>query len=328
MEIPKDILLGVPGYFGLTGVLWAPVWLLLLVCVSHLLLPGIASFNKDSAIWRKKCNQISFKYDWSYHVIWIGVIPLCILLMYMGHRKASTFIDETLTKYQLLDLGEIRQYRWIPVISLLVGSVIAFLIFRVNREGYIRAPKPMGTWWMPNPKAKRPATVTVAYHVWCALIAATGIVYLIHHVAICVNVQNFLQQDPAWARDAILDLERSPTPLLVTIDSMRQYFMSPIYVLVPGIIIGTFEIASRQDHLGVGVDATIIVTVLLIAVGVFLLYLIPVLATGLVSKIRTAELRPDVDNVSIFPSNIGLFFGMIFTPAYAEIARRIWKRLK
>lgn len=316
MDIPKDILLGLPGYTGLTGPLWATVWLLLLVCVSHLLLPALASLNKHARIWQKETNRITFIYDWSYHVIWIGTVPAAVLLIYWFHGEASIFIQKILPGYKL-QLDSLRNSMLIPVVSLAVTSVIAGLLYRVNRRGYVDSR--MSTWWLPDP-VRGPSLVTVAYHVWCALLASVVVAYLIHHLAISVYVHDLLR-GPTWSSDVLLDVDRTPlTPLLIDLNRLTGYFISPVYVLVPVLILASFEIGSRLYQLGFKLDGPVILTIFIAIVGSLLLYLIPVLATGLASTISTVNMRPDITNqVSIFPRVMGSLLVVIFSPVYAAI---------
>lgn len=161
MRIPEDILLGLPGYWGLTGYLWAILWVFLLVCVSHLVLPLFASANDDSYISKKVPNHISFKYDWPYHVNWISLTLPTILLIYLFHGKAYEFIQTLLVKYKS-ELNSFRENPYIPAISLIITSGIAFLFYKVNRKSYIEAD--MTTWWFPNPRGK-PALSTIFFHI-------------------------------------------------------------------------------------------------------------------------------------------------------------------
>lgn len=110
------------------------------------------------------------------------------------------------------------------------------------------------------------------------------------------------------------------TKLIDIFYSMIQYFKSPIYVLLPGVLLGSIVIGIRRAHLKAKfADPVVIVIIILMTVGLFLLYFIPLLVTGLASKIGFAKViiaDERITRLTIFPSDI---LWSIFTPVWSMI---------
>lgn len=306
MEKPNDILLGLTRYVR-------PIFLLfLLLSVSHLILPLLASLNSGSYLFKKHPNPngISFLYDWSYHLMWVGLVPTMIMLIHVFHGKANKFVHDTLGNYKS-NYSEFMGKLYIPIISLIIAAGISFLIYKVNVITYIKDGKT--TWWLPNPGGKQPALSTTFFHIWCAVIGSTILVYVIHHIAISINVYRLLGD---WTKKGIENMKL--TRLLKNFDSMIRYFTSFIYPLLPGVLLCCISIVKRRINLN---DPVVILTVIGITVVLFLLYLIPSVATGLASTIGSAKRLIDdkrVERLTIFPSD-ALFWWAIFSPVWSTI---------
>lgn len=311
MERPNDILL------RLTRYVHPVVLFLLLLCVSHLLLPVLASLSGGSYIFEKVPNHISFLFDWPYHLIWLGIIAPVMMLIYLFHGRTKGFVHDVVGDYEA-NYNEFARKVYIPVISLVIASLLSFLYYRVNGLRYME--KGITTWWLPYPDG-RLALVTVAFHIWGAVIGSTALVYVIDHLAVSMYLHRLLG---SWNKDFILKTER--TDLIDRLNSMVKHFTAPVYVLLPAAVLGLIIIKGRKFNL---TDPAVVVTLILITAGLFLLYFIPVVISGLASKIAYAKLlRPDVrdSGLGIFPTQRG-FWLVIFAPIWSAIATRVVERL-
>ena len=327
MNIPKDFLLELPGYLGLTGYLRLVFLIILSVSITHLVLPFLASLNPGSHLFEEVPNHLSFKSNWAYHVCWVGIIPSGIVLIYLFHEKAYKIVQGVLIQYKP-NLDNLRGNPYIPIISLVVTSVIAFLIYRMNRVSRIKAGK--SEWWLPNPRGK-PALSTIVFLIWCTIVSSTLLIYLINHVAMTIYVHRLLA---SWANPTTIEnLKRSE--LIHHFYQMVDYFSSAVYVLLPGILISSIVIFDRRQ-LGVRfiyAEPTVIVNYIFIAVGLFLLYLIPSRAAGLASTARyITSQRTDINlgDLPVWPQD-AVFWGLILMPIWAtlatQIGTKIWKKI-
>lgn len=311
MDKPNDVLLGLTRYVR-------PIFLVfLLLCVSHLILPFLASLNSASHLFEKADNHISFLYDWPYHLTWAGIIPATIMLIYAFHRKTKEFVQDILRNYRS-NYDEFTGRVYIPVISLVITSAISFLIYTVSKTSYIEAR--MSTWWFPEPKGAVAAS-TVFFYVWSAVIGSTALVYLIDHLAVSIYLYRLLR---GWTKEVILRMK--VTELLDKFSLMIKHFESPVYILIPGVILGCITIVARRTHLDVKfTDPTVIIIIILMTLGLFLLYVIPLMATGLTSKIDYAKLivkDERVQRITKLPPHL-TFYWAILAPIWSGMGAKL-----
>ena len=311
MNKPNDVLL------GLTRYMHPMVLFFLLISVSHLLLPLLASMNPNSLLWERSSNPLSFLSDWEYHLFWLGIIAPSIMLIYTFHKRAKKFVQTFLGDYET-SYVKFSTRLYVPLLSLAAVGVISYLIYRVNGASYEKVG--MSTWLLPEP-IDGLVPSTVVFYIWSTIIGSIALVYIAHHVYISICVKRLLA---SWTDD---DIEKMKgTQLLKKLNAMVEYFTFPVYVLVPGFFLGGISILMRMIRLNVKLnEPNVIIVVVLMSIGLFALYIVPVALSGLVSRIRFVKLvRDDVrrSGLSMFPTQRG-FWVAILSPAWSIIATTI-----
>lgn len=309
---------------GLTGYLYPIHLVLLLLCLSHLVLPLLALLNSGSRLSKKSSNHISFSHDWSYHLNWLTLIPATIMLISMFHGRVNNFPHGLLVDYEFNFNESFKEFvsnAYIPVICLIIASGISFLIYRVNRNIYIKHDKT--TWWFPDPAGK-PALSTVAFHIMGAIVGSVVLVYVVHHLAMCIDIHLLLRD---WSKPAIRNM--SKTYVIDETSSIKDYFASFVYPLAPTILLCCINIVIRMVNLRAKlVDPVIILTIAAMSVILILLYYVPVVATGFASKIDYAEEIHEL-KIRVFPFHAwfwGTTLGPIWSGMGAAIGTRIIKK--